>query len=59
MKREFWKPKRKEIEEWFEKKILEFLIKENHNTRLIVLWGSIIIYFKTVVKNCINKKEQI
>ena len=34
MTREYWKPERKEIEERFEKKIQEFVIKENHSTRL-------------------------
>ena len=32
--REHWKPKKKEIEEWFEKQIQEFAIKENRGTRL-------------------------
>ena len=36
MTREYWKPERKEIEEWFKKKIQEFVIKENHITRLMV-----------------------
>ena len=34
MKIEYWKPKRKEIEEWFEKQIQEFVAKENRNTKL-------------------------
>ena len=34
MTREYWKPERKEIEEWFEKQIQEFAIKENRNTKL-------------------------
>ena len=34
MPREYWKPKKKEIEEWFEKKIQELAIKENRSTRL-------------------------
>ena len=36
MPREYWKPKKKEIEEWFEKKLQEFVIKYNCNTRLTV-----------------------
>ena len=31
MLREYWKPEKKEIEEWFKKQIQEFAIKENHN----------------------------
>ena len=34
MKREYWKPERKEIEEWFERQIQEFAVKENHNEKL-------------------------
>ena len=34
MAREYWKPERKEIEEWFENQIQEFAIKENRSMRL-------------------------
>ena len=34
MKREFWKPERKEIEDWFERQIQEFAVKENRSEKL-------------------------
>ena len=34
MKREYWKPKTKEIEEWFENQIQEFAVKENCSEKL-------------------------
>ena len=36
MRSQYWKPKRKEIEEWLEKQFQEFAIKENYNTILTV-----------------------
>ena len=30
MTREYWKPGRKEIEDWFENQIQEFAVKESH-----------------------------
>ena len=36
MTREYWKLERKEIEDWFEKKIQEFAVKENHSEKLTV-----------------------
>ena len=35
MTREYWKPKRNEIEEWFERKIQEFAVKENRSEKLM------------------------
>ena len=57
MKREYWKPERKEIEEWFEKQIQEFAIKENRSMRLTtenwknryILMESYEIFFLTFV----------
>ena len=34
MPRENWRPKRIEIEEWFEKQVQEFAVKENRSTNL-------------------------
>ena len=30
----YWKPKRKEIDEWFEQQVQEFIVKENRSKRL-------------------------
>ena len=34
MPRPYWKPEKKEIDEYFEKKVQEFAIKENHSKKL-------------------------
>ena len=34
MPRPYWKPKKKEVDEWFEQKIHEFVVKENDSMRL-------------------------
>ena len=36
MTREYWKPERKEIEDWFEIQIEEFAVKENSSEKLTV-----------------------
>ena len=36
MTREYWKHERKEIEDWFEKKIQEFAVKENRSEKLTI-----------------------
>ena len=33
MTREYWKPKRKEIEDWFERHIQEFVVRENQSEK--------------------------
>ena len=35
MPREYWRPERVEIEEWFEKQVQEFDVKENRSTKLM------------------------
>ena len=34
MPRPYWKPERKEIDEWFEQQVQEFAVKENCSKRL-------------------------
>ena len=34
MPRPYWKPERKEIDEWLEKKVQEFAVKENRSKKL-------------------------
>ena len=36
MPRKQWRPKKKEIKEWFEKQVQEFAVKENHSAKMIV-----------------------
>ena len=47
MTREFWEPKRKEIKDWFERKIQEFSENENHSAKLLVeKWKNKYIFTK-------------
>ena len=57
MTREYWKPERKEIEDWFERHIQEFAVKENRSEKLMaerwknmyILTESYKIFFVTFV----------
>ena len=32
----YWKPERKEVDEWFERQVQEFAVKENRSKRLTI-----------------------
>ena len=57
MARPYWKPKRKEIDEWFEQQVQEFIVKENRSKRLTteewknkyIFMESYEIFFVTIV----------
>ena len=35
MTREYWKPERREIKDWFERQIQKFVVKENRSEKLM------------------------
>ena len=60
MPREHWRPERVEIEEWFEKQVREFSVKENRKTKSTTeKWKNKYIFTDVYKKNFVTFANEL